>query len=149
MEKRDLLVSLVVALLLIASACGSATPRPTPTPECTPEDVQAFLDELEPLLGRWDDRAKIAGSTARINLSPVLTDLQDTKQEVEDLEAPWCAESTQDRAVAYMEGIIDAYIAFMSDEPDYEVSDKFEAAEEMLTRFKTVRSNLKQEYLSE
>lgn len=117
MQKLDLLVVLAVTLLLTVSACGgggilgpTATPKPTPTPECTAEDVQAFLDELEPLLGRWDDRAEVAGSTARMNLSPVITGMQDIKRDVEELEAPWCAEETQEKAVAYMDQYIDGYL---------------------------------------
>lgn len=148
MRTRNLLAVLAITLSLTVSACeGGGMFGPTPTPECTGEDVQAFLDELGPILGRWDDRAELAGNTGRMNLSPIVSDLQDIKQAVQELDAPWCAEEAQEKAVAYMDQYIDGYLAFMAEESDTTLNEKFERADELLTDFKEARSALRVNYL--
>lgn len=148
MRTRNILAVLAITLSLTVSACaGGGVLAPSATPdECTAEDVQAFLDELEPILDRWDDRAKLTGVTDRTNLVPIVSDLQDLKHAVQELGAPRCAEEAQYKAVAYMDQYIDSHLARMALAGGPTVSAEFARADALLTDFKEARRALRVNY---
>lgn len=84
------------------------------------------------LLQRWDDAADIAGSTGRINLSGPVGDLQAIRREAGRLDIPFCAEEAHEHLLRSMELYIDAFLAFMAQDPDSIVDRRFEDANEAL-----------------
>jgi len=60
-----------------------------------------------------------------------------------DLEPPACASKVQVLMIDYMDKVIDSYLAFMSDETDYEVSQKTRIADYALNKFVREFSKLK------
>jgi hypothetical protein len=141
---RRIVLLLVLVLASVLVGCGGTpaptarpTVPPTPTPGCDSVAAAAFDDELDLLLGEWDDTATLAGSTGRIALSPVVQQMQDIRRRVQALDAP-CKEAEDVRAVAgtYMEFVTSAYLSFMSQEPDAEVKARFGQADDAFEEFK-------------
>lgn len=137
---RRTLPLLAVALLLAGCAAPSvavhlvATPTPTAIPTAESCAIQAapFLAEVEPVIAAWDDTVTLAGHTARASLAPVISQLQEIRRGVAATQPPECAASAKLYLVASMDETINAYLAFMAQEPDREVSARFDAAAEAL-----------------
>ncbi len=111
-----------------------STPRPTSTPPCAGPELDQFLDDLQGLIERWDDKTELAGNTGRIALSPIVGEMQEIRREVQGLDEPWCAKETQLLMVEYMDEFIGGYLAFMAQESDSEVSKRFDVAEEKMDK---------------
>ena len=116
------------------------TPRPTSTPT-TPRvsalcqaATQDHLAQIQPLLEEWDDAVEVANSTARIALSPLVRDMQGIQHNVEDVTVPDCARHGSALLIEGMGSVIDSFIAFMGDEPDFVVSLYFSTGYEEMTR---------------
>lgn len=90
----------------------------------------------------------MAGSTSRIALSLALAQLQEIWRRVSDLEAPDCATRLKTTLLNYMDGTIDGYMVFLTQEPGDIVSQKFKDAQEDLDRVFKLLGNLRRdEYL--
>lgn len=120
------------ALGLRATSTPTATPTPTitPTPTTIPcsDAILAYSDDLSPILDKWDDAIKVAYSTSRSSLSPVIQDMQDIKREAEAVEPPACGGTARLLLLKSMEAYINGFIAFMGNESDSVVSDYFSEA---------------------
>ncbi len=123
----------------------TATPKPSPTPTEIPcaEESQDFINALEALFDDWDDANAVAGSTARLSLSAPVKDLQAIRRAVADLDAPACAEHIKPLCRAYMDHVIDGYLAFMREEPDSVVEAHGAQANEGLIVFTMGLTELK------
>jgi hypothetical protein len=119
------------------------TVTPVPTAESCYHQSEKYRSEVTNLIKEWDDAETVAGSTSRIALSPAVSELQRIRREVDNLELPDCAEYAQYYLVTYMDTVIEAYLLFMADAPDYSVSDKFEEADSQLEQFSQEFSNMK------
>lgn len=126
---------LIAALVLCAVIVGCG-------PSC---DVEGYRETVDPYLEDWDDTNAIASSTARINLSGPVGEMQDIKRDVEDLEVDPCLEDAHADLVTYMERTIDAYIAFMSNEDDELIQMTMETAESYLLRYDRALRDLQEE----
>ena len=116
------------------------TPRPTSTPT-TPRVsavcqtlTQEYLAQIQPALEEWDDTVEVANSTARIALSPLVSDMKRIQRQVEAVDSPDCARHAKGLLTRGMDEVIDAFLAFMSDESDSVVSLLFSAGYEEMMR---------------
>jgi len=116
------------------------TPRPTSTPT-TPKvsalcqsQTQDYLAQIQPLLEEWDDAVEVANSTARIALSPLVSDMKRIQREVETVGPPDCARDAHVLLTGGMDNVIDAFLAFMTEESDAVVSLHFSSGYDHMTR---------------
>lgn len=106
-------------------------PIPTPTtpaPIPCSRHVQEFWRQADSILKQFDDAEKLAKSTARVALTQPIGKLQDTRRQVEQLDAKGCAQVIKGLLVSYMDITIDGYLAFMRQADTSEVSVKFAKA---------------------
>ena len=101
---------------------------------CSPEEAISLQDSVKPRIEHFDDANQRASRTSRIALSPVLGELQDVKRQFNNITMPSCADEARSLMVKYMEAVIDAYLAFLADEPDSVVENYFEDATNRQTR---------------
>lgn len=114
---------------LVLTACGGAAapaaqPEPTTAPQlaaCSDEEVEEFLDAVHDVSRRFDDALTVAESTPRINLPSQVSELQAIRRDTEDVEYPECANEAHRWLVSYMNDTINAFLAFQSEAPEYEV----------------------------
>jgi hypothetical protein len=152
----DIFVSLATAMLILAG-CAQATPKdktatlpppavvsPSPTPlSATPTPVpipcsvqmEQYWQQAQALLKQFDDTNTLAGSTARIALSQPVGKLQDTRRQLDAVDAPKCAKSIKMLIITYMDAVIDSYLAFMQQASDSQVSA-------MLAKTRLLRNDL-------
>lgn len=117
---------------------GSLVPQlatPTATPEPCYVQAKPFVQKIDPLLDRWIDIQERAGSTSRIALSPVVGEMQDLRREAKAVVAPECAQRAKDLFLDSMGYAIDAYLAFMAEKPDSEVSVNLDKATSKINLF--------------
>lgn len=130
--------SLLVFALVLLTACSPGQmfgPTPTPDP-CSAALLPAQLDKLTGIAQRFDDATKLANNTSRVNLPPVISDLQAIRRDAQDLELPGCMAKVKARLITYMDSIIDAYIIFLDpDNPKQMYLDKFKQADQQLGDF--------------
>jgi len=80
---------------------------------CSCSNINQSLEQLKAIDDKMVDAYNLAGATARINLSPVVSKMQDIKNELDNLQVSQClnyAKSDYDKAFT---DIINAYLAFM------------------------------------
>jgi hypothetical protein len=104
-------------------------------------NVEEYNAAVEPLLEEWDDAVSIANQTPRGSLAGVIPGLQEIRRSTENLEIEECFEDAHSFLVKYMDYTIDGFIAFMGQEDDSVVSQKFDLAE---TSFETYMTKLNQ-----
>jgi len=117
----------------------TATPSEIP---CSTQS-QEFIKKLEALFDEWDDANTIASNTARISLGTAVKDLQAIRRQVSDLEVPGCALSVKQLCVNYMDTIIEAYLAFMREDPNAKVQAIMDQGQEALIVFTMALVELK------
>ena len=91
------------------------------------KEDRAKLDEI---MARWSDASIVAGSTARIALSPAVKDLQSIRREAEKLTVTHCLTRAQANMLVGMDAEILGYIKFMGDakaDITKDMIDKYEA----------------------
>ena len=125
MIKRLVLASILFALAACDASFVSFGATPTPTCEA---GLPAFARTLDPLAREWDDANRVAGSTPRAALSVQIGALQSVRRRVQDIVAPTCGASMKDHLIKAMDATIDAYVAFLSQKTDAEVSRYFTTA---------------------
>jgi uncharacterized protein (DUF983 family) len=104
-------------------------PTETPTPACPPKEVQAFVKEITPLLGRFVDAVKVADSTARISLVPIITQMQEIRREAQSKQPPPCAAPAYNDILQGMDLYIEAFLSFSAQGRGAEVTMAFAQAE--------------------
>jgi len=140
--KKWMLV-LVLLSALMAGCSGSPFGGPTPTPDpCSPSEINKYLDAIRDVSRRFGDAHTLASNTPRMSLPPVISDLQAIRRDAEDLEVPDCAVKAKQALVAYMNAVIDAFTAFLGQEPDSAVSAAFDEASELLAKYLEEMSRL-------
>lgn len=110
---------------------------------CVNEDEKVAADVIKSHLAKWDDRIELAHSTSRINLPPVIRELQDIKREVESEKWGECAKPGVDSLVSSMNYEIEGFIKFLdSDTPDSIIQGKMENAALKMEEFKEIYPTL-------
>jgi hypothetical protein len=127
---------------LMAKLRPSPTAQPSPTPASCNEQSKNFNSESDVLLKKWDDTKKIADKISRLGLSPVISNLQEIEREAESIEVPQCALPVKDALIAYMNAQIEAYLSFLSLEPDATILAKLNTANSNYEEYKKKASEI-------
>ena len=121
-SRRGWLIAIVVVLVFAGFAwyyyygpCGITT-------------TQEALEELADISDDFMRQASIADSTPRISLSGPIMTMQNTYEDLNDLEVPGCLEEVKYDMLTGMYYTMNGYLAFMSSEEDQVINDKFEDA---------------------
>lgn len=91
----------------------TSTPLATVTPLPCSVQAQEFLAQAQALLEEWDDTNQVASKTGRIALNQPVSQLQGIHRQLDAKDAPECASAIKLVMSAYMDATIDAYLAFM------------------------------------
>ena len=122
-----------VLLILCTTACtsGSLEP-PTPTPDpCGPGQISRYVDAIQRVEFRFNDVVAIASVTSRENLAAVIEDLEEIREEAEELQVPSCAVNARSALVIYIDATIEAYEAILADQPAADVNSALQRAAEL------------------
>ena len=84
--------------------------------------------QLKPLLSEYEEALALAGKSSRISLAPQVASLQELRRRTAAVEYPECAAKARDHLLAAMERAVDAFLAFMGQEPDTVVNLYFTKA---------------------
>jgi hypothetical protein len=106
----------------------------SPERRCAKETA-AWGAELKPYLNEWNDLVVLADSTSRMNLSPLIRDMQTVRREAMTLEAPHCAASARAHLDLSMDLMATAFTAFMAQESDAVVTAAMKVAADELLAF--------------
>ena len=97
--------------------------------------VAAWRDEAQPHIEEWLDVVTLADNTSRMNLSPLIRDMQTIRRAVQDVEAPRCAVVAVSHLDTSMDSAIRAYTAFMAQESSTVVSAAMKESTKELALF--------------
>lgn len=128
MSKRLYFIVPFLILVLVFSFIGC-------TNNNKDEEAKDYIRSFKLTFEEFKDTYNLAGSTSRIALSPIISDMQRLKRDLYGLELPEkCDEynGMQNYCVESMEKAIDAYIKFQQQEDDLVV---FSLLESVDTRF--------------
>jgi hypothetical protein len=134
MRVVGLLLSSTAVAATLACGGGEETPQATGSPSgtdaaaCSTEDADLIKSDLDPIIERFDDANARGESTSRIALSPVIGEMQEIRRDLGTLDLPPCAGKATALSREYMDKVIEAYLAFLGDEPDSTVQSLFEYA---------------------
>lgn len=110
----------VVVVFCVLAIIGATVARPTiqamlatPTPTCDPKP---YVLSTGKQMDRFIDLEKVASATSRIALSPIITQMQDTRRDVENMDYVKCAIGYRNALIDVMDSTIDVYISFMADD---------------------------------
>jgi len=116
-------------------ACGNPlATEPTPTPTCQ-QQAAPFIGQIQPIFQEWQDAITLAGNTPRASLSAQIDRLQGIRRSVQALQPPDCAKVLQANLVAAMDTGIQAYLDFLAQKPESQVSAQLSFATQQLGVF--------------
>jgi len=124
----------ILVLLILAVGCTQSQNK---------EQTKEYINEVERLLGEWDDANTLANNTSRGALSQPIARLQEIRRKAENLKIPEDAVKVNRLLVDYMNKIIDGYFAFMTEEKDSKIAIIFDEADLLLKRFMKAFVDLK------
>ncbi|WP_322798285.1 tetratricopeptide repeat protein [Thermoflexus sp.] len=90
------------------------------------ESTKRYMSKIRPLVSEFNDTMKLASSTARIALSPVVKDLQRIRRDIANIQAPDCAREANDLLIDGMDGVINAFMLFMADASNITVAQEMD-----------------------
>lgn len=73
------------------------------------------VDQLNNIESRWEDAYTLASSTSRIALATPVSNLQDIKRDLAQVELSECLSPAREALGAYMDSHINNFLKFMSD----------------------------------
>ena len=97
-------IAYIIFLTLILSSCkGASLPVETPTPDiCSAEDLTEFITTMGDAAQQFEHLAHAAEDTPGENLEPVIKEMQEVQQDVENIDTPPCALKTKAALDYYM-----------------------------------------------
>lgn len=98
---------------------------------CTIE-ARYYRKNLVPVLSEWSDAEKLANSSPRISLAPVVSQLQAIRRKMDGITPGSCVASVHDNFRSSMDESIAGFLAFMAQEPDGTVQRHFKTSTFML-----------------
>lgn len=101
---------------------------------CSKRDRKQVSEQIEPLIQKLDDVTTLAGSTSRIALATPLSQMQEIRQQIRDLEVPRCAEPVKQDLLSATDSLLDAYLSFSANDSDFLVEMKFSNHEDDLEK---------------
>ncbi len=105
--------------------------------------LSVSLASVDSLMQRWYDAEQVASASSRMSLATPVAALQAIKREAEALTVPPCLDDSKPKLLQGMEGIVDAYLAFMTTrgaDGDELVATKFKDARPHFIYFKSTRA---------
>lgn len=127
MHRRHILL---VLLGLSLAGCGALS-----APSCAAQS-DTFLKDARSVAQEWDDAVRLTSQTPRAALPAQIQNLQSIRRKAQALHAPDCAQAVQTRLAAAMDASIDAYLAFLSQQPDVAVRVAFQQADAKMVAFR-------------
>jgi len=102
------------------------------------EEISAYMVEVEPILQEWDDAVAIADSTPRMSLPDRVSELQDIRRKADNLqfENPDIAKAHLE-LVGAMDYGIDAFLSFLAQDSDAEITQAFDRYHSAIGRWET------------
>lgn len=97
--------------------------------------VAQATGELGDVFDRYTDVLTLAEATGRGALSPVVSDMQDLKQEADRVDTPACLEAAQADLVLSMDAAINGFISFMAQDKQSVINAHFAAATTSLSSY--------------
>ena len=114
-----------LVLVLIFGLIGCTNP-------CESKESKEYLKDASKKYEIFFEKFKLADSTSRMNLTPVINDMQNIKIEFDELITPIKCEELINAHDLYLEGmdlVIDGFLSFQSQEDDSDTWNKFLEAE--------------------
>ncbi len=132
-KKITLLITLMIFLLVSISLISCTNP-------CKSEEAEDYIRNFNNTFEEFKDTFDLAESTSRIALSPVISDMQEIKRDLNGLELPENCDKysdMQDYSVEAMEKAIDAFMKFQQQEDEIKVISIIESVR---TRFEYIEN---------
>jgi len=132
-KKITLVITLILVALLSLLLISCTDP-------CESEGAQDYIKSFTITFEEFKDIFDLAESTSRIALSPVISDMQEVKRDLNGLELPEnCGKygDMQEYSVETMEKAIDAFMKFAQQEDDARVISIIESVR---TRFEYIEN---------
>lgn len=85
-----------------------------------------YINKVSPLLTEFSDTVKIANSTPRIALPPLVQDLQQIRRNISNIPVPRCATNAASLLVKSLDEIINSIVSFLGDESRSKISRQFD-----------------------
>lgn len=114
-------------LLQVESVAGT-TSTVTIQPEAEIGNLATAIADIEARTREWNDTARLALSTSRISLAPIVHDLQSQLRANEKVQFPKCMQAGRDFWLEWQRQSIDGFIGFMADSGDAALTGHIEAA---------------------
>ena len=131
----------LLMVFLLLTACDVSTTGSSES-GCSLSDGRRAFDALNSVAQEWDDAVKLAGQTTRITIAPQIASLQGIRRTVQQQNWPSCAQPVQQSFIAYMDEMINGYLAFMGNAPEAEYQGHFDKAHQLLSTFREEMSKL-------
>ncbi|MFH0938623.1 MAG: hypothetical protein V1899_05005 [Planctomycetota bacterium] len=87
-------------------------------------NVSDYLQKVKPLSQRFNDATALAGSTPRINLSQLISQMQSARREMQNISPPDYARVLHSTTIRAMDAIIDSFMLFMANAPTSQVNKR-------------------------
>ena len=145
---------IILALMTLLVGCSSQMPSPTETPVptntpistpteiyCDFEQYSVFVGALDELWKKWMDQLEVAEATPKFSLPDQIVRLQEIKREFEKLKPSDCTIKLYSLLMNSSKNTIDAYLAFLSDDPYEElINEALTQIEEMTNELNRLNS---------
>jgi hypothetical protein len=102
---------------------------------CNKSEVDEAYAQLGDIASRFAAKAKLALSTSRISLSPVVSDIQDLQLEAKKVAVPKCMEFTRAQLVVGIDEGVNAFLGFMSKESNDVINAHLEKSTNAVSAF--------------
>jgi hypothetical protein len=89
---------------------------------CSEDDWETVQAKVEPLLQRFQDSYTLAGQTPRVSLPPVISDLQGTRRDYDNLHVPSCYKDADQLTRKAMDDSINVLLSFLGQDPTVRTS---------------------------
>jgi len=96
---------------------------------CSKGQKEKTMKKLDEILTEWDDIVTLASATPRIALYSVIKDMQEIKQELNQISFPSCSVNVVQSLDTHMDNRIEQFLSFASDEDSYTQEEKDKQAE--------------------
>lgn len=142
---KVLLVLLVIAAVLIFTfGCNESSGKVS---DATINNYNDYIGQASKEFKKFMEKYELANNTSRINLSSILSEMQNIKANFEDIEAPDEINSAKDIYIEGMDLIIEGFMSFQSEKSQVEVVGIFNQAELKLDSAESMVSQFDEEGL--
>jgi hypothetical protein len=125
-RKRLPLILIVTAAFVALIVIGVFLWFTTLSP-CTSKKVVQTNEELSSLYANFIDASNLAMATPRLALASQISNMQDIKNETDDLVVPPCLEYAQDLLSDGMDDFINGFITFLGEGDTDTIADYFDS----------------------